>query len=200
MTLITDRLFAELEDMKKIVEDIITRKLEKKDLAEFKAKITAQLDGKVDLVEVQSALNTCQSDISVRFMEYKEEVKNLIRNHESEIFNLLSKKANLSDVNAALANKVDSSVVNQLISQKPGYNEIEDMRRRIEQMLKEDDKVTIRGNILFSFVISLEFESNIGHLRKLVDDLQKELLLKANIKDVCTLLDTKSSTLIRFFS
>ena len=34
--------------------------------------------------------------------------------------------------------------------------------------------------------------------RKVVEEIQKDLLLKANIKDVCTLLDTKSSNITIF--
>ena len=39
----------------------------------------------------------------------------------------------------------------------------------------------------------LDFEHSVTNTKKYLEDFQKDILLKANIKDVCTLLDTKSS-------
>jgi hypothetical protein len=181
---ITDRLFSELDEIRKAVEDLITRKVEKKEWAEIKAKLVTELEGKVDLVEVQNALNTCQADISARFSEYREEVKNMVRSHENEIYTMLSKKANLADMNTALANKADVSTVHALLGQKTSNLEYEDLKRKLDQFVHlVEDKVSFR-----------DFETQHTHIKRILDDIQKELILKANIKDVCTLLDAKSST------
>jgi len=45
--------------------------------------------------------------MSNRFLEYKEELQNTLRSHENDIFNLLSKKANLTDIHKALKNKLN---------------------------------------------------------------------------------------------
>lgn len=41
-----------------------------------------------------------------------------------------------------------------------------------------------------------EYRGQMRETMSIVEELQKDLLLKANIKDVCTLLDTKSSILL----
>ena len=116
-------------------------------------------------------------------MEYKEEVKNAIRNQETELFNLLGRKANLSDLNTALAAKADNSIVQSLINQKISINEFDDIRKLVEKLCRElEEKVNFK-----------EFDSQTNFSRSTLEDLQKEVLLKANIKDVCTLLDTKAS-------
>ncbi len=61
-----------------------------------------QLDNKTDLVEVQTALNQCQSEISNRFQNYKDEIRGLIRNQESEIAHILATKCDILDVNEKL--------------------------------------------------------------------------------------------------
>jgi hypothetical protein len=183
LQLVTDRLFADIEELKKTVDDLITRKVEKKEFIESRAKIFSELEGKVDLPEVQGALNSCQADISARFTEFREEVKNMVRNHENEIYTLLSKKANLSDLNSALQGKADGSSIHALLSGKASVLEFDDLKRKIEQIAHLlDEKINFR-----------DFEVQVSHQKRILDDVQKEVLLKANIKDVCTLLDSKSS-------
>lgn len=43
----------------------------------------------------------------------------------------------------------------------------------------------------------VEIEAQSSQQKKLLEEMQKDLLLKANIKDVCTLLDTKSSKIFK---
>ena len=43
-----------------------------------------------------------------------------------------------------------------------------------------------------------DFENYINTNRNALDLMQKDILLKANIKDICTLLDTKAGNLIYF--
>jgi len=95
----------------------------------------------------------------------------------------MSKKANLADVNSALINKADTSMIHGLLSQKIGSLDFDEMKRKLEYALTTlDEKSNQR-----------DFDHQVSNLRKHVDELQKDILLKANIKDVCTLLDTKSN-------
>lgn len=102
--------------------------------SEFKARVLAALDEKVDLSEVQTALNSSQSDLSARFQEYKEDIKALFRTHEADCFALLNKKANLTDVNAALAAKADNGVVQNILNSKVGSGEFENLRKILEEI------------------------------------------------------------------
>ena len=78
-------------------------------------------------------MNACQADISNRFLEYKEQVKNTISSHENEIFNLLSKKANLTDIHKALKNKINSEDLTRLIQKKAGVTDIVELEQRINK-------------------------------------------------------------------
>ena len=48
----------------------------------------------------------------------------MVRQHENEIFSLLSKKANLTDIHKALKNKISHEDLNTLIQKKAGINQI----------------------------------------------------------------------------
>jgi len=146
MNHVADRFSDDIQTLRKEVGEIHSKKLDKKEWNEAKSKILSQLDGKVDLLEVQDALNTCQADLSSRFIEYKEEIKNLIRNHDGDIYSLLSKKANISDINSILANKADNNTINAMIAQKIDSQEIDDLRRKVEIVMKSNnEKASSRG-------------------------------------------------------
>jgi DNA-binding IscR family transcriptional regulator len=181
--IITDKLSDDVDNLRKHMDDIMIKKLDKKEYSEWKAKVLAQIDGKVDLSEVQTALNACQSDIGRSFQEYKDEFKSLFRNQENEMFNLLSKKANLSEINAALTTKADTSLFNSIVGQKIGAPEFEELKRKIEYVLTTNEEKCNQR----------DFEHQVGSVKRNLEDVQKEILLKANIKDVCTLLDTKAN-------
>ena len=147
-----DKLSDELEYMKKGLDELISKKTDKKDLAELKTKLLSQIDSKVDLNEVQNALNTCQSDLSGRFVEYKDEIKNIVRTHENEIFNLLSKKANLADINAALSTKADSNLLQNQLSQKINSVDFEEFKRRLDYLMSAvEEKCNQRGKQIICF-------------------------------------------------
>lgn len=142
----SEKVHDEVQNIRKEINEIYGKKLDKKEWNEARTKLLAQLDGKVDLLEVQDALNTCQSDLSSRFIEYKDEIKNLIRNHDSDIYGLLSKKANISDINSILANKADTNTVNAQIAQKAGVQEIDDLKRKLDVIVRSNtEKAFVRG-------------------------------------------------------
>lgn len=144
----TEKLEEEMEKIRKFAEELNTKKIDKKDLNEIRTKFMASLETKVEISEVQNAINTSQQDISARFFEYKEEMKAILRENENEIFNLLSKKANISDVNAALSNKVDSAVIQNLLGHKLNMNEVDDLKRKIATIVGAfDEKASESGNL-----------------------------------------------------
>lgn len=144
----SNKIDEELGNFKKILEEGLSKKLDKKEFLETKAKILSELDGKVDVAEVQKALNQCQEDISNQFAEYKEDVSALIQEHENEMLKSISKKANSADVASALSAKADTALVQQILDKKVGDEDFDALRKDIENALVEvEQKVTRnRGN------------------------------------------------------
>lgn len=66
----TSRLTVEVDRVKRECQD----KANANEVAEMLAKITTTLESKVDLREVQQALNECQTDIKDQLLEFRQQV------------------------------------------------------------------------------------------------------------------------------
>lgn len=95
----------------------------------------------------------------------------------------LGKKIGLDEFNEALAQKVDMGVLRAMLDQKASLNDVDSVHRMNDRLLKElEVKCGAR-----------ELESHIGFCKAVFEDLNKELQLKANIKDLITLMDQKAN-------
>ncbi|KAL4493978.1 hypothetical protein ABPG72_021995 [Tetrahymena utriculariae] len=176
-------LLDDLETLKKEFNENFLLKLDKNEFIDFRVKVLNSLEEKTDLMEVQNALNACQSDISQRFLELKDEIKNYIGENEANLLQILDKKANFVDVQQALSQKADNTNVLNLLATKVSSQEIEDMRKMVEKVFREcEDKVNLK-----------DFDHFANQANLAIEELQRDMLLKSNIKDVCTLLDAKSN-------
>jgi len=67
-------------------------------LLETKAALTGQLDSKVELEEVQNALNECQTDIVRQLDDFKEVVYQEINRSQADTFKVMDNKADSLDI------------------------------------------------------------------------------------------------------
>ncbi|EGR31387.1 hypothetical protein IMG5_110920 [Ichthyophthirius multifiliis] len=163
--------------------EISLQKLEKSEFLEALSNQNKILDQKTDISEVQNALNQCQQDMSERFLEFQEEIKGIILQNMNENVEILDKKANLCDVQLLLKEKADLNTIQALVSTKVSAQEVEDLRIKSEKAYKEcENKLN-----------SKHFEQIIKLLQGQIEQMQKDLLQKGNIKDFCAILDTKTS-------
>lgn len=102
---------------------------------------------------------------------------------DNEIKEILDKKASINDVNDALNTKADAIVVNHELKKKLGSEELEEVKILIERLARDLDNRVFKS----------EYESNSSIIKCTIDEFDKQLLLKSNIKDVCTLLDMKAN-------
>ena len=74
---------------------------------------------------------------------------------------------------------MDMGVLRAMLDQKASLNDVDSVHRMNDRLLKElEVKCGAR-----------ELESHIGFCKAVFEDLNKELQLKANIKDLITLMD-----------
>lgn len=78
---------------------------------EYRNKLEDTMDSKVDIVEVQSALNSCQVDLTSKIMAIRDEMVG----HDLEFFQLLNKKANTTDMNDSLVAKADMNMLTSMM-------------------------------------------------------------------------------------
>lgn len=94
-------------------------------------------------------------------------LRDMIAKSEKRIRILLDQKADVDDVRDALATKADVDVVDDILAKKLDYSEA-------LKLIQESQSSKVNDQT-----------------QQALEQLKKELLLKASIKDVCTLLDTK---------
>lgn len=95
----------------------------------------------------------------------------------------LNKKVSIDEFNEVLSQKVDFNALRTSIESKANINDLDQIRRMLDKVIKElEQRASYK-----------EFESHIIFTKNGLEDLHKELLLKASIKDLCTLLDQKAN-------
>lgn len=70
-----------------------------------------------------------------------------------------------------------------MLEQKASYSDLEAQQRFLEKLVREVE----------SKASAKEFDSHVGFVRAALEDIQRELVLRSSIKDVCTLLDQKAN-------
>ena len=98
------RVLGELEVIRREIAD----KAPTLELLETKSNFIGQLEAKVDLKEVQGALNECQNDIVAQLEEFKNSIHKDLRQSQDDIFRMMDCKANAMDVQEQLDTKADT--------------------------------------------------------------------------------------------
>jgi hypothetical protein len=88
-------------------------------------------------------------------------------------------KVSIEEFNEALSQKADLSTFRALMEQKANCSDLDSQQRILEKIIRE-----VEGR-----ASAKEFDQHAMHSRTVFEELHKELLLRATIKDVCTLLD-----------
>lgn len=162
------------DEIKKEIEGSSKGWVTKKDLKESIAKLSEKLDEKVSLKEVQSAITDMQTEVAAKFLKIQDSIKN----SDQKLNEKMKRKANLEDLHDSLSTKLDQSSVMQSLEQKASQTDIESLRKHFRQL-------------------ETQVSSNIKHQADAVkaqfEEIGKSMLLKANVKDVLTLIDERPS-------
>ena len=135
---------------------------------------------------MQNALNECQSDIVRQLDDFKEMVQQEIQNSMADTFKVMDSKADSLDIQQQLDQKVDLKNVEESCAERAVVDQIAEQLSQLG--LQIDNKCDLQR---FE-----EFEADqVREVNQIKDVLGK----KSNIKDVCALLDMKSSKYILRF-
>jgi len=80
-----------------------------------------------------------------------------------------------------LDTKADVEIIQQINGSKATVQDLDSTRKMVERLGFE-----IENRPGFK-----DLEGHVGHTKGLIEDLTKELMLKASVKDLCSLLDQK---------
>jgi len=129
---------------------------------------------------VQSALNDCQSDLAEQLTEFKSKISEKIKNQEINLLRTVERKVDHKDLKMVIDEKADrQELMDKFVFRNEFdqlHNQTQDIGGQVDQKLEKESFV--------SFDKTLEEK---------LQDVVKQLGRKSNIKDVCALLDMKSS-------
>lgn len=182
LTLEQENIVKDLKDLKKRTEAQEKHKLERE---EFKSVISEQnkiIKMKVDLDEVQASLNACQADNQSKLIDLREELMSSIKNQSIALTENINRKANTVEIKKLLAGKVDNDNIEQLLENFLKSVEFEKFGDRVKILERELEKF---GNKQLEGVLNL--------LKDEIEEIKKNLVLKANLEDMCLALDQKPS-------
>jgi len=114
--------------------------------------------------------------------ENKKNFNHLLKISENEIFKIVEKKANMYDVTTLLNNKADTGSISMAIQNKVGLSEFESLKLAFEKNNRE-----VMNKLDYG-----KFEAYMSDTRGSIEDIQKDLVMKANIKETLNLLKNKA--------
>lgn len=114
--------------------------------------------------------------------ETRVEINQILQKFENEVFRNLDKKANVSDVTNLLNTKADLGNTQNSLQNKVNTQEFESLKLIVDRINKE-----IVNKIDFN-----KFDAYMIDNRTVIDEIQKELGLKANLKETLALLNKKA--------
>lgn len=164
-------------------ENELSQKVRKADLIEFKNEISNLLEPKVEISEVQNALNSLQTEIANRLVNTKIELQNNITGIQEHMSHQLSKKCGTEEVRELLNSKVDVHQLHQLTDNKANKSDFESLRGTIDRIIREvDNKASAK-----------ELQNHIDFTRSSIEDMTKEIIQKAKSRDLISIAEDKAS-------
>lgn len=149
-------------------------------LAGHRTLVQQLVEPKADVAEVQQAITEAQTLVARRITELREEVYGNFKSLREEV----DKKASVSYVASAVNNKAEQAMFASAIQEKVNISEFSMLSSKVDALQSEIDQKLGRN----------DFEQYAINGREQLTNIKKDLLLKANIKDVCTLVDIKASS------
>ena len=123
-----------------------------------------------------------QKEFSNKSEENRLQINQLLKSFENEIFKNLDKKANNSDIQNLLNEKADLVQTNNALANKVNSNENESFKINLEKINRE-----IVNKLDFN-----KFEAYMNDSRFALEEMQKELSSKSNLKDVNLMICKKA--------
>lgn len=175
-------LRSEMQKLNNEIEDILNKKLEKKEFELVRNKIFSELEQKAEVIEIDNLYKNMQKEQADRFDENRININQTLKAFESDIQRVLEKKANMYEVTTLLNSKADSGSMNMAIQSKVGVAEFENLRITIDKISRE----------LMNKLDYNKFEGYMTDTRSSLEEIQKDLMMKANIKEILSLLKNKA--------
>lgn len=180
---VKDEFKASIGKVFELIEQLNAEKASHEEYKDAMAKVVQKVSGKADLVEFDKSLQKAQKELLSTFQTIRDDYKIYFTKLENQMSAKFDQLITRNELRSALNEKADNSQIGRLISTKLNIEEIVKLRSEIETALSEMKAKASRS----------ELDSHVASTKIAIEEISKELLSKAYIKDICTLLDMKAS-------
>ena len=135
-----------------------------------------------DYNELETFYKSIAKTMNEKIDEIELCMKEYLKQHDNNIQEQLDKKANLSEMTSLLNTKADLNNISVVLDSKLSHNEFDSLKNTVTKL----------SNDLIHKVDQTKFESFMQLTSSNVDTIQKDLIMKANIKEVMTYLKNKA--------
>ena len=98
-----------------------------------KQSLTAMLESKVDVKEVQSALNDCQADLAEQLSQFKQKIADKLRDQEIGLTRLVDRKVDHKELQGLADDKMDRQEAMNLFAPN---NELQTLRMQSDEVIR----------------------------------------------------------------
>ena len=98
-----------------------------------KQSLTSMLESKVDVKEVQSALNDCQADLAEQLSQFKQKIADKLRDQEIGLNRLIDRKVDHKDLQGIADDKMDRQEAMNLFAPN---NELQTLRMQSDEVIR----------------------------------------------------------------
>ena len=101
----------------------------------IKQSLTSHIDSKVDIKEVQGALNDCQSDLAEQLTEFKSKISEKIKNQEISMSRIIERKVDHKDLQMVIESKADNKEIFEKFVFKQEHDMLQQQTSEAMQMI-----------------------------------------------------------------
>jgi hypothetical protein len=132
--------------------------------------------------DLENLFKNIQKEINEKSEENRLNINQTLKAFENDVHRALDKKANMFEVTTLVNNKADSASTNMAIQSKVSISEFENLRNAFEKINRENlNKLDYN-----------KFEAYLADTRNSIEEIQKDLMMKSNIKEILNLLKNKA--------
>jgi hypothetical protein len=175
-------LRSELQKLNSEFDDILNKKMDKKEFEMVRNKLFSEIEQKAEIMDLENIFKNIQKEISDKSEDNRININQTLKSFESDIQRALEKKANMYEVTTLLNSKADAASTNLTVQNKVGVSEFENLKLNFDKINRE----------MMNKLDYNKFEAYMSDSRGLIEELQKDLMMKSNIKEILSLLKNKA--------
>ena len=178
-----ERLNEEISIIMREIQDLAKVKCDRQEVEEVVEQIQAVVNEKAGTDWVQQQVEKWQGELTTLTRNLQDSLRNETSRVEGTLEKRLSFKADTADVQKLSSQMLQPMNLTEALSAFAHREELETLRQSMAGMRVDIIKKANQS----------EMDQHIASTRSALEDVARDIVLKANIKDVCTLLDMKAS-------